>query len=225
MLSGRRYRLPHLALAVVFTGLATLLAHPGPGVAQTTLPQVFLDTTYAPPTGSVITVPAGGDLQAALNTAPRGSVVVLQAGATFTGNFTLPAKSGTGWIYIQSSALSTLPPPGTRVAPSNASAMAKIVTPNSSPPISTASGASFYRLVGLEITGTLSDQSYEQSRGLVALTSGTDITIDRCYIHGQPGGAYRDGLLLNNARGAIVDSYISDIHVGPDESHGILGWN
>ena len=228
MFSGSRYRLPGPALAIVVTGLATLLAHPVPGIAQTTLPQlpqVFLDTTYVPPTGSVINVPAGGDFQGALNSATRGTTIVLQAGATYTGNFTLPAKSGSGWIYIQSSALSSLPAPGTRVAPGNASAMATIVTPNSSAPITTASGASFYRLVGLEITGTLVDQSYEIATALVSLTSGTDVTIDRCYVHGQPGGAYRDGVLLNNARGAIIDSYIADIHVGPDESHGILGWN
>ena len=81
------------------------------------LPRVSLDTTYTPPTGPTITVPAGGDFQAALNAAPLNSVIVLQAGATYSGNFTLPNKTGTGWIYIQSSALSSLPAPGTRISP------------------------------------------------------------------------------------------------------------
>src|SRR5262245_39072488 len=57
-------------------------------------PRVRLNTTYAPPTGRVIEVKAGGDFQAALNEARPGDVITLQAGATFTGNFTLPNKSG-----------------------------------------------------------------------------------------------------------------------------------
>src|SRR2546428_4013492 len=65
------------------------------------LPRVLLETSYAPPTsGILITVNAGGDLQAALNSALPGDTIVLQAGAIFTGNFILPTKSGTGWIYI-----------------------------------------------------------------------------------------------------------------------------
>src|SRR2546427_11145562 len=106
-------RLARAALALLGAGIATLLLLPVPGVAQTTLPQlpqVFLDTTYVSPTGSVINVAAGGDFQAALNAAAPGSIIVLQAGATYVGNFTLPPKSATGWIYIQSSALSSLPP-------------------------------------------------------------------------------------------------------------------
>ncbi len=43
-----------------------------------------------PAPGSVVTVNAGGDLQSALNNAQCGDVIQLQAGATFTGRFTLP---------------------------------------------------------------------------------------------------------------------------------------
>jgi len=81
---------------------------------------VLLDTTYVPPTGPIIRVSSGGDFQAALNTAQPGNVIELQAGATFTGNFTLPYKSGAGWIYVQSSAIASLPPAGTRVGPIHA---------------------------------------------------------------------------------------------------------
>ena len=95
-----------------------------------TLPQVYIDTTYSPPAGNTITVNAGSDLQSAINSAQLGDTIVLQAGATWTGNFTLPNKtSGSGWIYIRTSAYSSLPAPGTRVFPSDAGNMAKIVTP------------------------------------------------------------------------------------------------
>ncbi|PYN80939.1 MAG: hypothetical protein DMD96_12795 [Candidatus Rokuibacteriota bacterium] len=78
------------------------------------LPRAFLDTTLVPPSGQTIIVPAGGDLQAALNAAQPGDVITLQAGATFRGPFTLPNKAGLGWITVRTSAPdSSLPPPGT----------------------------------------------------------------------------------------------------------------
>src|SRR5262245_60352643 len=81
-------------------------------------PQALVDTTYVPPTGRVIAVPAGGDFQAALNDARSGDAIALEAGATYTGNFTLPNKSGADWITIRTSAPdSRLPPEGARISP------------------------------------------------------------------------------------------------------------
>src|SRR5437867_420164 len=45
-------------------------------------PRAYVDSTYAPPSGSPITVSAGGDLQAALDAALPGQIVDLEAGAT-----------------------------------------------------------------------------------------------------------------------------------------------
>ena len=60
--------------------------------------------------GPVTVVPAGADLQAAINQAQPGDTLLLTAGATYVGNFVLPAKSGASDITIRSSALaSTLP--------------------------------------------------------------------------------------------------------------------
>ena len=210
-------------LSLILVSLASVV----PALAQTTppaLPTVFLDTTYVPPTGSVINVPAGGDLQAALNTAQPGNAIALQAGAAFTGNFTLPAKSGTGWIYIQSSALSSLPPLGTRVSPAQSALMPKIVTPNSSSALTTAANAHHYRFIGVEITGTLADTSSTQYN-LVALGSGTDFVFDRCYVHGTPAGNYKQGILLNSARTAVIDSYLSDFHSTVQDAQALIGWN
>ena len=102
-------------------------------------PHVFLDTTYTPPTGQIIAVPAGGDVQAALNSANPGDTITLAAGATYAGPFTLPAKSGSGWIYVESSALSSLPAPGNRASPTQAGLMPKVLAPGS-PAIQTISG-------------------------------------------------------------------------------------
>lgn len=193
------------------------------------LPRVFLDTTYAPPSGSVIPVNAGGSFQTALNNAQPGDIIELQAGATFTGNFTLPNKSGTGWIYIRSSALASLPAPGTRVTPSHASLMPKLVTNNSAPVLTTASAAHHYRFAGIEIASTASLTynviSLEASPQTSTSQVPTDLVFDRCYIHGNATGNIRRGIALNSARTAVIDSYLSQFHEVGADSQAIGGWN
>jgi hypothetical protein len=109
---------PRIAARFLARPLAALIAAGvvnGLGLAATlpTAPKTF-DPTYAAPKGATLNVAAGGDLQAALDKAQLGDTIVLQAGATFTGPFRLPNKtSGSGWIYVVSSNLSKLPPPGT----------------------------------------------------------------------------------------------------------------
>src|SRR2546425_9759241 len=189
------------------------------------LPQVFLDTTYVLPTGSTITVPAGGDFQTALNAAQPGSIIVLAAGATYSGNFTLPNKSGTGWIYIQSSALGSLPSPGTRVTPARASLMPKIVSSNMNPAIQTASAAHHYRFVGIEIATTWATTSSTAYAGVNrdGAPAPSNLAFECCSIHGASPGNLRNGLIINSASTAILDSWISDVHEMSNESHGILG--
>src|SRR5256885_8711828 len=116
------------------------------------LPRLFLDTTLVPPTGKTIAVTNGADVQAAIDSAQAGDVIMLQAGATFTGPFTLPKKRGHGWIIVRTSAHdSTLPPPGTRVIPSHAAAMPKIVAGAGSGQANlAATGAAQFRVFGTE---------------------------------------------------------------------------
>src|SRR5216684_4412265 len=116
-------------------------------------PSRFVDTTYPTQTGTTRNVPAGGNFQTALDQAQLGDTITLQAGATYSGNFTLSTKSGSGWIIIRTTAAdSSLPAQGHRMTPSYASSLPKIVSPNSSPAIQTAPGAHHYRLVALELT-------------------------------------------------------------------------
>ncbi|MFN0087469.1 MAG: BACON domain-containing protein [Blastocatellia bacterium] len=195
------------------------------------LPRVYLNTAYTPPAGQTIAVPAGGDLQAAINQAKPGDVITLQAGATYTGRFTLPAKTGEGWIVIRTSAPdSSLPPPGTRITPSFANVLPKIVTPNVEPAIATLSGAHHYRFIGVEITAA---QSAAFVYSLVNLgaeeTSAAqlpnNLIFDRVYIHGRPSFTLRRGIQLNSASTAVIDSYISDCHEVGADSQAIGGWN
>jgi hypothetical protein len=206
-------------------------------------PRVFLETAQVPPAGAtIVSLPAGGNLQAALNAAQPGDVIELQAGATFTGNFVLPNKTGTGWIHIRSSQHASLPPPGVRVSPSHAPLMARIVTPNTAPALATAEAAHHYRLTGLEITAThavtsstlynlvwVDGGAVQGSGGVGGQTSlsqvPSDIVFDRCYVHGTPTGNVRRGFALNGSRIAIVDSHLSDFHELSADSQAIVGWN
>jgi hypothetical protein len=225
----------HLLLGV-FPLVAALAPNAGAGQLPS-LPSVFLDTTPPTQTGKTISVPAGGSLQAALNSANPGDTIELAAGATFTGNFVLPQKSGSGWVWIRTSAYGSLPSSGTRVAPSNANLMAKIISPNVTAAITFDTSASFYRLSGLEITTTYSTTSGEQyglvmmgtsANGVTATSLSqlpTDVVFDRCYIHGNPTGNIRRGISMNSARTALIDSYISDIHEINTDTQAVAAWN
>ena len=66
---------------------------------------------------ATITVPAGGDFQAALNSAQPGDVITLAAGATYQGPFRLPVNTGTAFVTIRTSAPdSALPAAGVRIS-------------------------------------------------------------------------------------------------------------
>src|SRR5262249_45098286 len=52
-----------------------------------------------------------------------------------------------------------------------------------------------------------------------------DLIIDRCYIHGNDTGNVRRGVMLNCARAAVIDSYISNCHGVGFDTQAICGWN
>ncbi len=213
---------------------------------RVTVPSAMSDT---PAPGSIITVNAGDDLKAALNNAQCGDVIQLQAGATFTGRFTIPAKNCdiNHWIIIRTSAPdNALPAEGQRVTPCYAgvasllgrpqyscanpqNVMAKVQTqiPGDGP-LQFADGANFYRFIGLEVTRPAG------TKGPARLIIGAGVTdhvvVDRSWLHGAPQDQTRDGIAMNGMTNvAIVDSYFSDFHCiskaggGCIDSHAISG--
>ncbi len=199
--------------------------------ADPELPRILLNTDYTAPTRAPKFVAAGADLQAAINAAQPGDVITLQAGATWTGNFRLPVKSGADWIIIRSSTTdANLPPAGTRVSPSYSGDMPKIVTQNSEPALDTDPGAHHYRFIGIEFAPTPENPqvytilNFDSNQSTLAGTP-YDLIVDRCYIHGTPTGLMRRGVTLNSASTAIIDSYISDFHEREADAQAIVGWN
>lgn len=193
------------------------------------LPRLYVDTTYVPPSGRSLRVSAGGDFQAALNQARPGDVITLEAGATFTGPFTLPNKPGSGWIIIRTSAPdNSLPPPGTRIAPSYDKLMPKLQATSGSV-ILAAPGAHHYRFIGVEILPKRGVFLYN----LVQLGSREksvedlphSLIFDRCYLHGDPKKGSRRGIAMNSRHTAVIDSYLSDFKEVGQDSQAILGWS
>jgi hypothetical protein len=179
-------------------------------------------------------VNAGGDLQAALNKAQPGDTIVLQAGATFTGNFTLPAKpaAATAYITITTSAdPSLLPGANLRIDPSYAPQLPKLKSPNTEHVVLTAPYAHHYRLQYLELLATaqglgdiidFGDGSSNQNTLAVVPH---DLIADHLYIHGDPSYGQKRGIGLNSASTTISNSYISDIKASLQDSQAICGWN
>ncbi len=186
---------------------------------------------------NTIIVNAGGDLQAAINQAQLGDEIVVQAGATFTGNFFLPYKNtGTGYVTIRSSNLAQLPPEGQRVSPADAVNMPKIQTPNNAPVFYTESGATpshHYKLIGLEITRPANSS---QVTALVEFGSNYDdqdtlaevphnFIVDRSYVHGHTNSPTRRGFKIESKDTEIRNSYISAFHESGYDSQAILSVN
>lgn len=180
--------------------------------------------------GATIFVRAGGDFQAAIDRARAGDTIVLQAGASFTGSFVLPNKSGAEFITIQSSELAKLPPDGERISPKDAALMPKILSSGKGEAaIKTAPGAHHYRFVGIEFAPANADYIYN----LVALGSDSqtladiprNLEFDRCYIHPHPKGKTRRGVMLNSAETTIKNSYIAGFAYREEETQAIAGWN
>jgi len=180
-------------------------------------------------TGTVINVPAGADLQAAIDAAQPGDTIRLEAGATFVGNFRLPAKSGTGVITIRTDIADPVPA-GTRITPATAVSLAKIRSANTYTAMATEPFAHHYTIQLVEFLANgggygevLSLGDGSSSQNSLAMVPHT-LVVDRVYIHGGASGQKR-GIGLNSATTEIRDSYISNIWFVGQDSQAIAGWN
>jgi hypothetical protein len=181
---------------------------------------------------ATLTVKAGGNLQAALDSARPGDTILLEAGATFTGAYKLAAKGGAAYITIRSSAPDgSLPPAGTRITPASAPLLAKIRSTSAGPAFKTTAGSSYWRLMFLEFlpstatsSATLLEFGGASSQTTMAAVP-HHFVVDRCYLHGDAGFGQRRGITLNSADTSIVNSHFSDFKGVTQDTQAIAGWN
>ncbi len=198
------------------------------------------------PTGSVIKVHAGDDLQAIYNAAACGSDIVIDDGAVFTGSYVFNKQcAAPNWILVEGTgcANGTTPIPAyvTQAAANSASVppwpaplLTHYATINSSagtPPLST-SNSSFvpgkYNYFGcLEVTSSVFQFLLVETSNsnLETLTSqlSDHIMFDRLYVHSAHASSTvraGKGFLLVGSNLSVVNSYVSEIYYS--ESQAIL---
>jgi hypothetical protein len=183
-----------------------------------------------------INVRAGDNLQKAINEAIPGDTILLEAGASFTGPFTLPNKGvSSEWITIRTSTLdSSLPSSSTRISPTDAPLLAKLLSPGlTQPALQTAAGAHHYRLIGLEIRPTAADALVYD---LVKLGDGSSaqntlekvphhLILDRCLITAFPTQTLKRGVSLNSSETWIINCYIAGFKSAEQDSQAVGGYN
>jgi Right handed beta helix region len=178
-----------------------------------------------------IVVPAGGDLQAAINRARQGDVILLEPGAIYVGNFTLPQKQGSAYITIRSSADPSRFPAEGRVTPDHRRWMPTLRSPNASAALATTPGAHHWRLQWLAFEAnangandiiTLGDGSEAQR---TPATIPRHFILDGLIIRGNPERGQKRAIALNSGATVIRNSDIRDIKAEGQDSQAICGWN
>jgi hypothetical protein len=178
-----------------------------------------------------VLVRAGGDLQAAIDRARPGDVILLEAGATFVGNFTLPATSGAGAITIRSAVPPLVMPRGTRVAPQHARWMATLRSGNTRPALATRPGAQNWHLQWIAFAanaGGIGDIITLGEGGAAQRDPALiprNLTLEGLIIRGDPTQGQKRGIALNSAATTIRFCDIRDIKAVGQDSQAIAGWN
>lgn len=183
-------------------------------------------------TAADIHVPAGGNLQAALNSALAGDTILLQPGATYIGNFKFPVHEGNRYITVRSAASdAVLPRSGQRISPAFAPYLPVIKSPNTQAAVRFAPGAAFWRVMLVEFQANVSGYNDIIDLGDGSSAQNTlaqvphHLVLDRVYVHGDPDIGQKRAIGLNSGLTTIANSYISDAKAIGQDSQAIGGWN
>ena len=183
------------------------------------------------------TVRAGADLQGYIDRARPGDVLLLEPGATYVGNFTLPAlpddSSGASaqYITIRSAADDSRFPPRGRVGPEHQQWMPTLRSPNTGSALATKPGAHHWRLQWLSFAAnsrgegnviSLGDGGQAQNK---LATVPHHLELDGLIIRGDTERGQKRGIALNSGTTVIRNSDIREIKYEGQDSQAICGWN
>jgi hypothetical protein len=182
-------------------------------------------------------VRAGSDLQAYIDRARPGDVLLLEPGATYVGNFTLPAlppqpsNIPAEFITIRSAADDSNFAGTDRVGPEHLKWMPILRSPSVESALATRPGAHHWRLQWLAFQANA-----EGAGNIISLGDGGDdlrdlakvphhLQLDGLIIRGDPAKGQKRGIGLNSADTTIRNSDIRDIKADGQDSQAICGWN
>jgi len=158
-------------------------------------------------------VPAGGNVQTAINSAIAGDIIVLQAGVRYvTGELQLPAKSGL--VTIRSSA--TLP--DRRLTPADAPLLPILASGNNGKVIN-GTGATHWKFDGIQFESTANGAGE-----VITLQDAEDVTFDRILIIGGANGQKR-GIRGNGKSIALKRSHLANIWAPGQDSQAFCAWD
>ncbi len=180
------------------------------------LPRQYIAFQFPAPTRT-IQVAAGASLQAALDAAVAGDELVLAAGATYTGNYSITSCPAT-WITLRSAGVLTSST--TRARPSTSTGFAKLVTANNEPALYFRPGSCNWRAVGIEVT--IAPSVSAEVYGIVRM-EGVRLSITNSYLHGQPASQVPRCATMNGAWQEIAHSWLSECHGDGFDSQAIHG--
>jgi hypothetical protein len=199
----------------------------GVASALTLLVAVFPPLVFA----ETRSVRRGENLQAVLNAAAAGDVILLEAGAEFVGNFTLPVKAGGLPVVLRSAPSPLLPPDGQRIHPQHAPLLARLRSPNTGAALKTAAGASNWQLRYLEFGPNQNGYGEILQIGDSSAAQNSldkvphHFTLDHLYVHGDPLVGQKRCIALHAAHVTIRDSYVADCKGVGFDTQAICGWN
>jgi hypothetical protein len=184
-----------------------------------------------------INVAAGGNLQTAIDNAALGDRILLEAGATFTGNFVLRNKlTGSGYITIRTDAADgDLPAAGVRIDPTYLPFCATIATGNATEILRVETAAHHYKFLGIHFppkpapNGGFGTQmslggSFSPTPNTVA-TMLTDFEFDRCILRGHPTSKQLRAMYVGCHRFRFVNNYCDRYGAQSQQSNCLLFTN
>ena len=200
---------------------------------------VLVFSVFIVPTtkGATITVPAGGNIQSAINAAQPGDRIILEANQDYTcfGPCVLPVKSGTAFITIESSRYAEIPVRdffSKQPTPEVSQLMARVKSLYSTEPVfQTAQGAHHYKLLGLDLMPSSGQATRIVEFGTTGSAQDTlaevphDLVIDKSWIHAAPTQEVQRCVALNSQSTDITNSWISECHGRGYDTQAIACWN
>ncbi len=174
-------------------------------------------------------VPAGADLQAALDAAQPGDTLVLEAGAAWSGDLLFREKTGSGAITLTTSG--ELPQQGNRITEEQSRSLPRLIGNHKTSP-----RAAAYTLRGLRLeaypgayTGGLLDCGGSGINGDIVVSTLEDLPrewhIHHCFLQADPASGGKRGIAANCSGFICEDSVIQGFWSDFQDTQAIGAWN